>query len=51
VVEEAGGRITDFDGVRSTARGEAIATNGVLHDAFLDRLWQRDADPRQPAAR
>jgi histidinol-phosphatase len=51
VVEEAGGRITDFDGSRSTARGEAIATNGVLHDAFLDRLWQREADPRQPAAR
>jgi histidinol-phosphatase len=51
LVEEAGGRITDFDGERSMARGEALATNGRLHDAFLDRIWQREADPRQPAAR
>ncbi len=50
IVEEAGGRITDFDGRRSLARGEALASNGVLHDAFLARLWQREtSEPRPPA--
>jgi histidinol-phosphatase len=38
VVEEAGGRITDFDGRRSLERGEGFATNGVLHDAVLELL-------------
>lgn len=51
LVEEAGGRITDFDGVRSFATGEALATNGRLHDAVLDRLWGRDTGPALPPAR
>ncbi|HUQ77440.1 MAG TPA: inositol monophosphatase family protein [Patescibacteria group bacterium] len=38
IVEEAGGRITDFDGRRSLVRGEGFATNGILHDAVLDLL-------------
>ncbi|HEY3523841.1 MAG TPA: inositol monophosphatase family protein [Candidatus Limnocylindrales bacterium] len=38
VVEEAGGRITDFDGRRSFERGEALATNGRLHQAVLATL-------------
>jgi len=38
IVEEAGGRITDFDGRRSLERGEGFATNGLLHDAVLDIL-------------
>jgi histidinol-phosphatase len=38
LVEEAGGRITDFDGRRSLGRGEGFATNGTLHDAVLDQL-------------
>jgi histidinol-phosphatase len=38
LVEEAGGRITDFDGRRSLERGEGFATNGRLHDAVLERL-------------
>ena len=38
IVEEAGGRITDFDGRRSLDRGEGLATNGVLHDRVLDIL-------------
>lgn len=38
VVEEAGGRITDFDGRRSFDAGEGLATNGILHDDLLDRL-------------
>jgi histidinol-phosphatase len=41
VVEEAGGVVTDFDGKRSMAAGEGLATNGVIHDVILDRLWVR----------
>ena len=51
LVEEAGGRITDFDGERSFARGEALATNGRLHDVVLDRLWGRTSGPRRAPAR
>ncbi|HET7494350.1 MAG TPA: inositol monophosphatase family protein [Candidatus Limnocylindrales bacterium] len=51
LVEEAGGRITDFDGERSFARGEALATNGRLHDVMLDRLWGRTSGPRRAPAR
>ena len=38
VVEEAGGVVTDFEGRRSMAAGEGLATNGTMHDAILDRL-------------
>jgi histidinol-phosphatase len=38
LVEEAGGRITDFDDQRSLARGEGFATNGRLHALVLERL-------------
>ena len=38
VVEEAGGRITDFDGRRSLERGEGLATNGILHGPILGVL-------------
>lgn len=38
VLEEAGGCFTDFDGQRSMAKGESLATNGSLHDEFLTRL-------------
>jgi histidinol-phosphatase len=41
IVEEAGGRITDFDGRRSLARGEGFATNGILHGPILERLRER----------
>ena len=51
VVEEAGGRVSDFDGQRSYARGESIATNGVLHESTLDRLWGRASGQAQPPAR
>jgi histidinol-phosphatase len=43
VIEEAGGRITDFDGRRSFARGEGLATNGLLHEAILDVLREPSA--------
>ena len=38
VVEEAGGRVTDFDGRRDWHAGEAFASNGLLHDQVLERL-------------
>jgi histidinol-phosphatase len=40
VVEEAGGAITDFDGNRSMARGEGLATNGILHPTILGELMR-----------
>lgn len=42
LVEEAGGRVTDFDGHRGFARGEGLATNGRLHRTVLDRLHATD---------
>ena len=51
LVEEAGGRVTDFDGQRSFDRGESIATNGWLHEAVLDGLWQRVPGNDRPPAR
>ncbi|GAA4762877.1 inositol monophosphatase family protein [Microbacterium gilvum] len=38
IVTEAGGRMTSFDGAPSIANGSALATNGVLHEAFLTLL-------------
>jgi histidinol-phosphatase len=38
VIEEAGGRFTDWRGRRTIRGGEAVATNGVLHDAVLGML-------------
>ena len=35
VVEEAGGRFTDWRGRRTIRGGEAVATNGALHDDVL----------------
>jgi histidinol-phosphatase len=35
IVEEAGGRFTDLGGVRTADGGDAIATNGLVHDAAL----------------
>ncbi len=35
LVEEAGGRFTDFDGEARADRGSAIATNGLLHEAVI----------------
>ena len=38
IVEEAGGRLTDFTGRRTYAGGNAVASNGPLHDVILKRL-------------
>lgn len=40
VIEEAGGRITDFDGRRSFQLGEGFATNGRLHDSIRSVLTE-----------
>jgi histidinol phosphatase-like enzyme (inositol monophosphatase family) len=41
IVEEAGGRFTDWRGQRTIHGGEAVATNGVLHDRILAVLAER----------
>jgi histidinol-phosphatase len=38
LVEEAGGRFTDREGVATHDTGTAISTNGLLHDEVLRRL-------------
>jgi len=38
IVEEAGGRMTTFDGQRSIHERSAVASNGVLHEELLTRL-------------
>lgn len=38
LVEEAGGRLTDFTGKRTYAGGNALASNGLLHDVILEKL-------------
>jgi histidinol-phosphatase len=38
VVEEAGGRMTDVHGVRTIHGGNALASNGILHDEVVRRL-------------
>ena len=35
IVEEAGGTFTDLAGVPTAAGGDALATNGLLHDEAL----------------
>jgi histidinol-phosphatase len=38
IVEEAGGRLTDLSGGVRADGGNALASNGLLHDALLDAL-------------
>ena len=38
LVEEAGGRATDLQGVRTIHAGSALSTNGVLHDEIVEKL-------------
>ena len=38
IITEAGGRFTSFDGTDSISERSSLATNGVLHAAFLDLL-------------
>jgi len=41
IVEEAGGRFTDLGGVRTADGGDALATNGLLHEAALASVGRR----------
>lgn len=41
IVEEAGGRVTTFDGARDWREGSVLATNGVLHDVAMATLAGR----------
>ena len=42
IVEEAGGRVTDFDGNKfSPYQHRIVATNGKIHDELLDVIHQR----------
>jgi histidinol-phosphatase len=41
ILEEAGGRFTDLTGVRTAEGGDAIATNGLLHDSALAVVGRR----------
>jgi histidinol-phosphatase len=44
IVEEAGGRFTDFRGGPRIDTGQVVATNGRIHDEVLELLqrWARD---------
>ncbi|HEY7380319.1 MAG TPA: inositol monophosphatase family protein [Gaiella sp.] len=41
IVEEAGGRFTDFQGVARPDGGSAISSNGYLHDVLLAAVAER----------
>ncbi|GAA1528821.1 histidinol-phosphatase [Microbacterium ginsengiterrae] len=42
IVREAGGMFTSFDGADSISERSSLATNGILHDAFLALTHQHD---------
>jgi histidinol-phosphatase len=41
IVEEAGGRLTDFGGVARADGGNGLATNGLVHEAVLEIVGTR----------
>lgn len=45
IVEEAGGRFSDFTGAPTIYGGTAVASNGYVHDAVLDLLGTRSQRP------
>jgi histidinol-phosphatase len=46
LIEEAGGRVTDLDGIRSFTSGSFLCTNGLLHEELLMRVTQaRTGEP------
>ena len=54
IVREAGGRFTSLDGTDGPFGGNAIASNGHLHEAalaFLGSMPHDDADPDSAAER
>ncbi|MGN6744207.1 MAG: inositol monophosphatase family protein, partial [Amnibacterium sp.] len=49
IVTEAGGRFTSLDGRPGPWHGTALATNGRLHDAALERIGLATSHPGDPA--
>jgi histidinol-phosphatase len=45
IVTEAGGRFTSLDGTPGPWGGNAVATNGLLHEEVLARIGTRSLDP------
>ena len=43
LIEEAGGRVTDLEGRRAIDSRTFLASNGLLHDVFLERLTKGGA--------
>jgi myo-inositol-1(or 4)-monophosphatase len=48
ILEEAGGRFTDWTGAPRIDGGDALSTNGLLHDAVLALLDGQSASHLQP---
>jgi histidinol-phosphatase len=48
IIEEAGGRCTDFTGAATIYGGDAVASNGLVHDEILELL--RSPAREQPGA-
>jgi histidinol-phosphatase len=46
IVEEAGGKFTDLAGQRRLDGGNALSSNGLVHDAVLAALADDDDGPR-----
>jgi histidinol-phosphatase len=42
IIEEAGGRFTDFTGRPTVYGGNALASNGVVHEALLELIQKKD---------
>ena len=40
IIQEAGGRFSDWSGVNRIDAGEAIGTNGLLHEELLKLIGQ-----------
>ncbi len=45
IVEEAGGRFTDFNGIDRISGGSGLASNGMVHDAALAHVGTRAPAP------
>jgi myo-inositol-1(or 4)-monophosphatase len=41
IVEEAGGRVSDFSGSGGVYEGHIIASNGKIHDALVEVIHNR----------
>jgi histidinol-phosphatase len=42
IVDEAGGRMSQFDGTALAHGGTVLTTNGLLHDEIVARLRPED---------